>query len=226
MLPLMVAGGAAVAGGALSNYFGKDPQDDINKRMEEYYKQIQGRTAPQIGPASHSAVSGFRNNQQDLIQRLEAMSRGEGPSLAREQMKASTDRNMAQQSSIAQTGRGNAALAGITAANNSARLGAQSAQDTGMLRVQEQLGAFGQLGGAINQGRTSDEGNTQFNALQNNYRDQANLEAMLKSRGLDDQAIQSIIQGQMSMANRPRLGDQLMAGGAGLLSLGATQGKK
>lgn len=222
MLPLVPIGLGVAGAGALYNAFQGDPYSDVNKRMEEYYKQVQGRGAPQAGPAAQSTTSSFRNNQADLINRLGALSRGEGPSLATETLRQATDRNMAQQSSLAQGGRGNAALASFTAANNSARLGQQAAGDAATARIAEQQMAFGQLGNAVNAGRQSDEANSQFNAQQTNFRDQANLEAMLRARGYDDQAIQQILQNQMTAAGKPRLGDQLMAGGAGLLGFGAS----
>jgi len=222
MLPLVPIGLGIAGAGMLSNLIQGNPYDDVNKRMEEYYRQVQGRAAPQAGAASQSATSGFRNNQSDLIGRLEAMSKGQGPSLATETLRQATDRNMAQQSSLAQGGRGNAALAGFTAANNSARLGQQAAGDAATARIAEQQMALGQLGGAINAGRGSDEANSQFNAQQTNFRDQANLEAQLRARGLDDAAIQQILQNQMQQAGRPTMGDQLMAGGTGLLGFGAS----
>lgn len=225
-LPLLALGAGAIAGGALYNFAKGDPTSGVNSQMDEYYRRIKERQAPQLGAASQSQFSGFRDNQQALVSRLEAMSNGQGPSLAREQMKAATDANMASASSVAQSGRGNAALANIQAQNVVGRLGAQAAQDNSQLAMSEQLGAINQLGGVINQGRGNDEANTQFNALQQNYRDQANLEAILKSRGLDDAAIQQILQTKMQGAMRPTFGDQLMAGGAGMLSMGATQGKR
>lgn len=188
-----------------------------------------GRADPQAGPAAQAQTSGFRANQQDLISRLEALSRGQGPSLAAEQLRQATDRNMKQQSSIAQTGRGNAALAGIQASNMSGQLGAQAASDSAAARIAEQQMALQQLGGAINQGRTSDQDLSQFNALQTNYRDQFNIEAQLRARGMNDEQIRAIMQMKMQAAqakDQGSFGNQLMAGGAGLLSISGTNSKK
>jgi hypothetical protein len=220
--PVIPIAAGAIAGGALYNLIKGSPTSGVNKRIEEYYKNIQGRAAPQAGPASVADYSSFRQNQTDLLGRLDALSRGQGPSLAREQMRQATDRNMSQQASIAQSGRGNPALANIVAANASGRLGAQAASDSSRLAMEEQLGALSQIGGVAAQGRSADEEMNRFNALQSNYRDQANLEALLRSRGLDDNAIQSILQMQMQKAGMPSFGDKLMAGGAGMLALGAT----
>lgn len=222
-LPLVPIGLGIAGAGLLSNLAKGDPYDDVNRRMERYMQMVQGRQAPQAGPAAQSALSGFRDNQSNLISRLEAMSRGEGPSLATETLKQATDRNMAQQSSVAAGGRGNAALAQFTAANNMGRLGQQASGDAATARIAEQQMALQQLGSNINAGRQSDEGNSQFNATATNFRDRDNLEAKLRTMGYNDQAIQQMLQNMTSAAGRPTMGDQLMAGGAGLLSFGATQ---
>lgn len=191
-------------------------------------QQVPGRAAPQAGPAQVAQTSGFRDNQQELISRLEALSKGQGPSLAAEQLRQATDRNMKQQASIAQSGRGNAALAGITASNASAGLGAQAASDSAVARIAEQQMALQQLGGVIGQGRGQDQDLSQFNALQQNYRDQFNVEAQLRARGYDDQAIQTILGMKMASAQNKQqnsFGNQLMAGGAGLLALTGTGSK-
>lgn len=186
------------------------------------------RPAPQAGPAAVAQTSGFRDNQQELISRLEALSKGQGPSLASEQLRQATDRNMKQQASIAQTGRGNAALAGITASNASGALGAQAGSDAAVARIAEQQMALQMLGGAIGQGRGQDQDLSQFNALQTNYRDQFNIEAQLRARGMDDQAIQAIMAMKMAQAQANQqnsFGNQLMAGGGGLLALAGTNSK-
>lgn len=221
MLPLLLAGGAAIAGGAISNWINGNPADAQKRQMEEYMRQVQNRGAPQAGQAQQSAMSGFRSNQQDLISRLEAMSKGQGPSLAMEQLRAATDRNNAVQAGMANSGRGGP-LAHLTAANNMGRLGAQSAQDSASARIAEQQMALGMLGQNIQAGRGADEDITKFNALQTNFRDQFNVEAQLRARGLDDEAIARIMQQQTMLNSRPTFGDQLMGGGAGLMSLGAT----
>lgn len=216
--------GAGVGG--LLGYLGSnDDAADEKAKRDAYYEQIRNRQAPQAGAAAQSGLSGFRNNQQDLISRLEALSKGQGPSLAAEQMRAATDRNQAAQASMANSGRGGG-MAAINAANNMGRLGAQSAQDSMMGRIQEQQMALGQLGGAIGQGRGQDEANSQFNALQTNYRDQANLQAKLQTMGYNDAQIRSIMEMNQAQANQPTVGDQLMSGGAGALSMWASNQNK
>lgn len=240
--------------GLLSNALGGDPMSGVNGDIDRYQQSVMGRRAagpagpwdkfglrpkgafdpatarqtPQAGPAALAQTSGFRSNQEELISRLEALSKGQGPSLAAEQLRQATDRNMKQQASIAQSGRGNAAFAGITASNASAGLGAQAASDSAVARIAEQQMALQQLGGAIGQGRGQDQDLAQFNALQTNYRDQFNIEAQLRARGLDDEAIQAILaMKQASAANKQAnsFGNQLMAGGAGLLALSGSNSR-
>lgn len=250
--PFLGAGLGMAGAGMLMNQFGSDPYAGSNKLLNDYQTQVMGgqrrvgsplgyafgkgpkpyyetvapRQAPQAGPAQLAQTSGFRSNQQDLINRLDALSKGQGPSLAAEQLRQATDRNMAQQASIAQTGRGNAALSGITASNAAAQLGQQAASDSAVARIAEQQMALQQLGGAIHQGRTADQDLSQFNALQQNFRDQFNIEAQLRARGLDDEAIARIMQARMAQDQAKQagsFGNQLMAGGAGLLSIWGTQ---
>lgn len=211
---------------------GYNPMFDVLRGRTPQQKQYTpGRAAPQAGAAALAQTSGFRSNQQELVSRLEALSKGQGPSLAAEQLRQATDRNMSQQASIAQTGRGNAALAGIQASNMSGALGAQAASDSAAARIQEQQMAFQLLGGAIGQGRGQDQEQSQFNALQTNFRDQFNVEAQLRARGMDDEQIRAIMQMKTQMAlakgQKGSMGDQLMAGGAGLLAMqGSSGGKK
>lgn len=204
-------------------------KDFFTGEYKKHRQMLPGRQAPQAGAASLAQTSGFRANQQELISRLEALSKGQGPSLAAEQLRQATDRNMRQQASIAQTGRGNAALAGIQASNMSGMLGQQAASDAAVARIAEQQMALQMLGQNIGQGRTQDQDLSQFNALQTNFRDQFNVEAQLRARGMDDDAILRILQMRAGIAqhkDQQSMGNQLMAGGAGLLALSGSNSKK
>lgn len=224
--PLGPAG--AIGGGALgllSGFFGENKNDSQRRKMlMDLYGQ--SMNAPQAGPAAQSAYSGFRQNQSNLISRLEAMANGQGPSLARQQFEQATDRNMRGQQAMAASGRGGP-LAQLTAANNMATLGANAAQGSALARTNEQMQAIGQLGGVINQGRQSDEGVNMFNAGQTNNTSLANLSARLDAMGMDQQKKLQILQmlGGQNQANnaQPGFGSQLMSGGAGLFSLWASQ---
>src|SRR5690606_6424240 len=118
-----------------------------------------------------------------------------GPSLATQQMKANTDRNIAQQQALAQTGGVNPALMAMGAANNSAKLGAQSAQDSAMLRTQEQLNAINALGINIHGARGADDDMSRFNASQQNQMGQFNVDARLRGMGMNDAARLGALQG-------------------------------
>lgn len=221
-----VIGGLA---GGLAGYFGggESENDQKNRQMlQDYYNNVMNRQTPQAGPAAQAGYSGFRNNQSDLINRLEALSRGQGPSLAAQQFQQATDRNMASQQALAGGGRGGP-MAAFNAANNMGMLGANAAQGSAQARIAEQQMALGMLGQNIQAGRGADESTNQFNAGQTNDMARANLEARLRKMGYDDQTILGILSqmgGQNArQAATPGLGDQLLAGGAGLFALGASQ---
>jgi len=217
-------------GGGLAGLFGGDDggaeqaAQEQQKRLEEFRQKLLGRQDLQLGPAAQGVTSDFRTSQQGLIDRLDALSKGQGPSLAGEQLKQATDRNMAQQQSIAQSGHGNATLANLVAANNSQNLGQAAAQQAAIARIVETQAATQQLGQVSGQARAQDEQASQFNAQQRNFQAQANLEAKLKMMGLSDSAITSIMSQQGSLigqqaaiAGRPTMGDQIFAGGVGAL---------
>lgn len=219
----------AIAGGViggLGGLFGGGEDDEQRKRLMDYYAQVQNRQAPQAGAASQSALSDFRGNQSALANRLEAVATGRAPSLVTEQLNQATNRGQAAAQSIAQSGRGNAALANLTAANNMQALSQAAAGQAAMGRLQEVANANQALGGVLQGARGQDEANSQFNAQQQNFRDQANLEAKLRTMGLNDQAIAQVF-AQISGVNaKPTFGDQLLAGGTGALGMLVSQQKK
>lgn len=200
---------------------GNSGEQDANRKMiMDYYSRINGgRTAPQMGPAAQGTNSSFRGNQSELVSRLEAMSKGQGPSLANEQLKAATDRNIRGQQAFANTGRGGP-LAAQQAMNNSAMLGAQSSQDSAQARIQEQQMALNQLGLTLHGARGADEEMSRFNAGQQNETSQANLAARLKTMGLDDEAIArtlGLLSGNANAsAQQVGMGERLLAGGANM----------
>lgn len=223
--------GAAIGGalGGLGGLFGGSGMSDAEKqnqaRLQALYDQIGGgREAPQ-GTAAQSGYSGFRTNQGQLINRLEALASGQGPSLASQQFREATDRNQAGQAAVANSGRGGP-LASLTAANNMALLGSQAAQGAASSRIAEQQMALGQLGQNISAGRGADESTNQFNAGQQNQMTIQNMDARLRQMGMDDATRLSILQqlgGTATAASqRPTLGDQILAGGAGMYSMGAS----
>jgi hypothetical protein len=220
-LASMGIGLAGSIGGAI---FGQGQNDQYRQQLQQLAQQYGNRQAPQAGPAAQAGYSGFRSNQQSLIAQLEEMAKGNGPSAAEAQMRDAMRRAAATQASAAAGagGRGvNAGAALRQAANNTAAMQSQAAADTGMERVQEQLGALGQLGGAIAQGRSADEGINQFNAGQQNTVSAANLEARLRTLGLNQQGQLQALMAAMGIPNAGQaiqgLGNSLLAGGASMV---------
>lgn len=230
VIPGIGTGVGAIVGGGLgllAGFGGGESDNDAAYRKMLLQSYGQGPTqAPQLGAADQADYSTFRGSQAGLINRLEAMANGTGPSLARQQFQAATDRNMRGQQAMAASGRGGP-LAQLTAANNMAQLGANAAQGSTLARTNEQMQAIGHLGGVINQGRMADENVNQFNVGQRNQFQVQNLNSRLMTMGMDDPRRLQILQllGALNagQANKPGTGDQLMAGGAGMFSMAATQ---
>lgn len=224
------AGIGAVGGGLLGGFLGGNTENDNEQQsrqmLMDYYKNVQNRAPVSMGPQQMGQTSnGVRNQQQSLVDQLTALSQGKGPSLAEQQLRSATDRNVAQQASFANSGRGGPMAAGM-AMNNSARLGAMAGQDAAAARIAESNQARQLLGLNLHGMRDMDENMSRFNAQQGNDMSQAQMWANLKARGMDDESAMAAIkamQGQNeSTANRPSFGDQILAGGAGLFSLGST----
>lgn len=208
-----------VGGGILGLLSGSD-KDKARNSYESYQNEVRKRGLPQAGMSAQADYSGFRDNQSNLVSHLEAMSQGRGPSLAAEQFKQSNDRNVASQQALAQSGQGNATAQAMMAANNSAQLGAQSAQDAGVARIQEQQMALNQLGMTLHGARGMDEQTNQFNANERNQTNLANLDAQLRASGMNDQTRLQIM-AQLAGSAGPSMGESILAGGASMYSMGA-----
>ncbi len=129
-----------------------------------------------FGPTNADIVSDLRVNQGDiqdsvagidqregraqqtaLAQALEAQSRGEGPSIAQNQLREGTERNLAQQMALAASARGgNAATTQRQVMQNQAAANQQMAGQAADLRAQEMLAAQNQLGQLSTQMREQD----------------------------------------------------------------------
>lgn len=216
--------GAAIGGGiggALGLFGGGGgPKYDqaLKGRLMELERQYGARAAP-TGVAQSAANSDFRQNQAALISQQESMARGEGPSAATIHMREAMDRTTASGNSMAAgaVGRGvNAGAALRGASNNAAAIQSQGARDTGLMRVNEQLGAMNQLGLTLHGARGADESTNKFNAAQGNEMTQANMNAQLQQYGINDRAqLQALSQAMGTMYGQaPGLGSQIMAGGA------------
>jgi hypothetical protein len=143
--------------------------------------------------------------------------------MVNEQLKQATDRNTATQSAIAQSGRGNAALANIVAANNSNNFGQAASQQASIARIAEANAANQLYGQTLGSARAQDSQENQFNAQQANYTNQANLEAKLRTMGLNDAAILGVMNQVNTVNQQPTVGDQILAGGVGALGQYAGQ---
>lgn len=222
-----MGGWGALAGaglGGLAGMFGSNPQEEHQARLQKMEQEYSRRDAPHVG-AAQGDLSSFRGNQQGLVSRLEALSQGKGPSLAQQQLQAAQDRNMRQQQAMAASVRGpSQSAAQFQAMNNAGMMGAQSAQDAASARIAEQQMALQQLGGALQGARGMDEQMSQFNAQQQNQIAMANLDAKLRSMGLNDQMRLAILQQQGGMSQGPSTGEQFLAGGGSMFQMGANQG--
>lgn len=196
-----------LAGGFMGGAFGGSPTSGYQDQLNAYAQMAGGRNAPQAGE------SGFRQNQQGLVSMLEAQARGQGPSLAAQQLQAGQDRGVKQASGLAASGRGpNAALAQMQAMNMMGGNQAQVNQDAAMARIQEQYNAQNQLGLVLQGARGQDQNLSQMN-----------LEAKLRQMGINDSATLQALLGAGGMAGQPTMGDQMLAGGGGMLGFLAGQ---
>lgn len=133
-----------------------------------------------------------RMQQQNLIQMLQAQANGTGPSIAQNQLKQATDRNIAGASSMAASGRGPGAAMGAYNANNMAAQANQgAAMDSAILRSQEQMQAQSMLGAVLGQTRGQDLGmaNMQIQSQMQQQQMRDNLVMFYTKLGYDaDQA--------------------------------------
>lgn len=132
-----------------------DPGLQFNKTTGPVAGQI-GFTPSQV---QLNVPGQFRDTQAGLISQLEAMSRGEGPSLAENQYRQAQEANIAAQRAAMASARGGAgaqAAMARTAAQQGAQIGAQTAIGAGQLRLQEQLAAQQALAGVAQAARAGD----------------------------------------------------------------------
>jgi hypothetical protein len=101
--------------------------------------------------ANQGMAGQFGGQQQSAYDMYAAQARGEGPSLAQEQLKQATSQNVANQQAMMAQGRGGN-IAGMSRAAAAAGAGAQAAgnQQAAQLRAQEQLAAMGGMADMAN----------------------------------------------------------------------------
>lgn len=141
----------------------------------------QGNVAQAAGP-NGTQQGQSRDMQLALMQRLQDQAQGKGPSLAQMQLQKGTDANISGAMALGQSQRG-AGQAGMLKgiATQQANIGQGMANDSAMLRLQEQMQANQMLGQGLNGMRGQDQGwagmeqqNAQFNAGQSNQSSQFN----------------------------------------------------
>lgn len=197
-------GVGAVAGG-LMGLLGNSGASQYQSQYQDLANQY-GKRQAQQGTAVQSGTA-----QAGLVAQLQAMAAGSGPSAAALQMKQAMDQAAGAQASAAAGagGRGvNAGAALRNASNNTAAIQSNIANQTGQMRVGEQLGAINQLVGV----RGQDLQNNQFNAGQTNNMTQANMQAYLNMMQLNQQGQLQALGGAAGAAG-PGTGAALMAGG-------------
>lgn len=225
------AGGGALAGGAVGGPLGAGIGavaggllGAFGSQSNPYQQQMEAFSrmgSPQRGPAAQGQLSGFRQNQSQLVAQLEAQARGEGPSLAAQQLREASDRNSRnQQAMAAGTGGPNAALAQFQAAQMGQMGAAQNAQQAAAARIQEQYNAQSQLGLTLHGARGMDEEMSRYNAGAQNSQASDNLQAKLQNRGMQFGALSTLYGDK---AGDPSMGEQILGAGAGLYGFYAGQ---
>jgi hypothetical protein len=136
----------------------------------------------------------FRSQQMDFAKQLAAQSRGEGPSLAQQQLKQATDQNLASQMAAAASQRGvQGGLGQRLVAQQAANTQQQAAQGSALARTNEQLQAQGLLGNALQGGRQQDLGAQGLN-LQNQQAKDAFTQSLI---GLGNQRDLGLLNAQV-----------------------------
>jgi hypothetical protein len=154
----------------ISNMFfpgGYNVQDPYQLDPKAFGQQNAGAWQAMLGQNAANAqgrnnlnmtdANAMRGVQTDLIQKLQAQARGEGPSIAQAQLRQATDENMSNALAMQAAGRGPAgAGAAYNAANQQSQIGQKMAGDSAMLRLQEQMQAQNMLAGVSGQARQQD----------------------------------------------------------------------
>lgn len=112
----------------------------------EALKKAQG-----LGQQYQDAQMGTSAQNQQLIQALQQQAAGQGPTVAQNQLNQSTAQNINRSAAMAASSKGvDPALAAKMGIDSAANANQTAAGQAATLRAQEQLGAMGQLGNAIN----------------------------------------------------------------------------
>jgi hypothetical protein len=128
--------------------------DKLRGELDAEKRAVDARTAPMMNTA---ASNEGRNLQMTLAGDLLAASRGDGPSVAQEQLRQGTQANLAAQVAAANSMRGPGAAAGAgQLMATRAAAGQQMASDSALLRAEEVSQARAQLGQVATASRGQD----------------------------------------------------------------------
>lgn len=131
-------------------------------QLKNFFGQLGEQKPPTIDQTQSNEMRGV---QTDLIKRLQDQAAGVGPSLAQAQLQKASDQNLANTLSAIQATRGmGATAAGASAAGAGAAAGQQLAQDSAIVRLQEQMQAQGLLSNLASGTRGQDIGIAAQNA--------------------------------------------------------------
>lgn len=134
----------------------------VNEDLEDKYRDIGARGAEDVEGIDQRES---RARQTSLAEALEASARGEGPSVADQQLRSASDRSLANQLAVAASTRGGTSAAARRALmNNQAATNQDLARNSAELRLREQMEARTQLGNLASQMREQDAV-AQLNAL-------------------------------------------------------------
>jgi hypothetical protein len=141
---------AAVAGGRkkYAEYVPPDLENfkfgyDTRGAAQEFYNKANEAQNRQIDPYAEA-------QQKQLVEQLQQMAAGKGPSAAQGVLQAGTDDAIRTAMALSGSARGNAlGAAQLNAVNAGTLATAQAANQAAILRAQEQQAAIGQLGGLL-----------------------------------------------------------------------------
>ncbi len=165
-------------GGGISNIGGGVFGSGQNSGM---FGLGQFRTDPYSVDASAFAANPA---EQQYTQHLQSMAYGQGPSPAQLQMQQGLQQATAQSQALAASQRGiSPALAARYAAQNQAGMSQNVAQNSGIMRAQEQMNSMGQLGQELQSQRNAQEGLQNLNSGNFNYAQGLNQQAYSNAAG-------------------------------------------
>lgn len=170
------------------NNFSVPGYDQQQNRLAGYLQGVDSRVAPHVGTYQTAHGSAFRGDQAELVDQLQRRAAGQD-SVAELQARQGMDAANAQQRSMMAGARPtNAAMAMQLGSQGMANAAMGIQGQAAIARAQEALGATGQLGNVLAQGRGADEQLNMWNAGQQNQRKSQQAQMNQQQMGLDDAA--------------------------------------